>query len=80
MLNLHPKTLHRQLKKHDLTFKQLLKEERFNLAKYYLSKSNIQLIQLATILGYSDASALSRSFKNESGMSPQEWKLSIKKS
>ena len=74
MLNLHPKTLHRQLKNSGMTFKQLLNEERCNLAQYYLSKSSIQLIQLAEILGYSDASAFSRAFKNQSGLSPKALK------
>ena len=75
MLNLHPKTLHRRLKKYGVTFKQLQKEERHKLAQYYLSKSNIQLMQLAEMLGYSDASALSRSFKNQCGLSPHDWKI-----
>lgn len=75
MLNVHPKTLHRQLKKYGMTFKQLLNEERFKLAQYYLSKSTIQLMQLAEMLGYSDASALSRAFKNQSGLSPKDWKI-----
>lgn len=75
ILQVHPKALHRQLKKRGYIFKQLLNEERHELAQYYLSKSNIRLMQLAEMLGYSDASALSRAFKNQCGLSPCDWKM-----
>jgi len=74
MLDVHPKKLHRKLKAHGVTFKQLHGEERFNLACYYLSKSDIPLSILADLLDYSNATALSRAFKNHCGMYPQEWK------
>lgn len=74
LLNKHPKNLHRELKKYDLTFKQLLNQERHSLAKFYLSKSSIDLLQLAMILDYNDASALSRAFKKQCGVSPQQWR------
>ena len=74
VLELHPKTLHRELKKFDVTFKRLSNEERHSLAAYYLSKSDIKLTVLADLLGYSDSTALSRAFKNHCGLSPQLWK------
>ncbi len=74
-MNLHPKNLQRELSEQGTTFKLLLTEERIKLAQQYLCKSDIQLNQLAEILGYSDASALSRAFKKYCGISPSEWKL-----
>jgi len=74
VLALHPKTLHRRLKKFSLTFKQVLNQERHKLAQYYLSKSEIRISEVAELLGYSEASAMSRAFKQYCGLSPQDWK------
>lgn len=74
ILNFHPKTLHRRLGKSNLTFKQLLKEERNQLAVFYLTQSEIRLSELAETLGYSEASAMSRAFKQNHGISPDEFR------
>lgn len=74
VLALHPKTLHRRLKQFSLTFKQMLNQERHKLAQYYLSKSEIRLSEMAELLGYSEASVMSRAFKQYCGLSPQDWK------
>lgn len=76
IVNIHPKTLHRKLKDHGVTFKKILLEERVEVARYYLSKSNITLLQLSTLLGYSDASSFSKAFKRQCGCSPQAWRQS----
>lgn len=73
-LEMHAKTLQRRLSENDYSFKGLLNEERHKLAQFYLSKSEISLSELAEILGYSEASAMSRAFKSISGMSPQQWR------
>lgn len=74
LLDLHPKTLHRRLKVFGLTFKDMINEERHRLAQFYLLKSEIGLNELAEILGYSEASAMSRAFKRISGESPTQWR------
>jgi len=74
ILNLHPKTLQRRLGKDNVTFKQLLKEERNQLAVFYLTQSEIRLSELAETLGYSEASAMSRAFKKTHGISPDEFR------
>lgn len=74
ILSIHPKTLHRRLGKDNLTFKQLLKEERDKLAVFYLTQSEIRLSELAETLGYSEASAMSRAFKQIHGISPNEFR------
>ena len=73
-LGLHSKSLQRQLHAENTTFKELLRDVRMQMAESYLTNSQIDLIRLADILGYSSASALSRSYKQRYGVSPQHWR------
>jgi AraC-like DNA-binding protein len=73
-LYMHPKTLQRALRQDGTTFKELLRKTRLEVAEFYLLRSQIGLVQLADILGYNAPSALTRSFKQEHGMSPQLWR------
>lgn len=73
-LGLHSKSLQRALQAENTTFKELLSEARMQVATFYLSNSEIELIRLTDILGYSDPSAFSRSFKKQYGLSPQHWR------
>lgn len=76
-LGMHSKSLQRALQAESTTFKELLSEARMQLAEFYLLNSQIELIQLADILGYSCPSALSRSFKKQHGVSPQIWRKGL---
>lgn len=73
-LGMHSKGLQRALQEQGTSFKELLVETRLQVAQFYLSNSKIELIRLADILGYSDSSAFSRSFKKQCGLSPQHWR------
>jgi AraC-like DNA-binding protein len=73
MLSLAPRTLQRQLHRRGTSFKELLEEVRSEAARRYLSESQLQLSQLAAILGYSELSAFSRVFRRWHGRSPQQW-------
>lgn len=75
-LHMHPKKLQRALKSENTNFKELLKKTRLEIAEFYLSQSDIELIQLSAILGYNAPSALTRSFKQAYGISPQQWRQS----
>ena len=73
-LDQQPRTLQRELRKHGVTFRELLAEVRQDVAEHYLRSSGIHLADLADILGYRNVSAFSRAFKNACGMSPEHWK------
>ena len=73
-LGIHSKALQRELKAEGTTFRDLLHATRMQSAKYYLANSAIDLENLADILGFSYASALSRAFKMEYGLSPKQWR------
>jgi AraC-like DNA-binding protein len=52
----------------------LLDKIRRELAIQHLSRGDMQLTQLAYLLGYSELSVFSRSFKRWYGTSPRNWR------
>ncbi len=73
ILQITPRTLQRQLKKQDTTFKTILAKIRLELAKQYLTQSHISLTEISQALGYSELSAFTRFFKREIGLSPSAY-------
>jgi AraC-like DNA-binding protein len=71
---IHPRALQRALHEQRLTFRQLLHDVRQELAEDYFRNSSLSVVELSDLLGYSNASAFSRAFKQRTGMSPQHWK------
>jgi AraC-like DNA-binding protein len=67
-------TLQRRLRVHGCTYQELLLEVRRELALDYLRDPEIQISELAFLLGYSEISAFSRAFHRWLSMSPTEWR------
>jgi AraC-like DNA-binding protein len=76
MLAMHRRTLNRRLAEIGTTFREVLADVRFETARELLEYTNIALIEIATTLGYEDASAFSRSFRRWAGCAPSEWRAS----
>lgn len=68
------RTLQRQLKNHDTSYKDLLEDVRFDVAKRYLRESSGSLTALADMLCYSDLSTFSTAFRQHHGVSPRDWR------
>lgn len=68
------RTLHRRLKRKELTFQVLLDGERFNLTCRHLRDSSIPLTTVAMMVGFADISTFSRAFKHQFDVSPSEWR------
>ncbi|MDD0972526.1 AraC family transcriptional regulator [Pseudomonas fontis] len=68
-----PRSLQRRLAEEGTSFQKLLDETRQSMTLRYLKESDMNLIQLTEILGYSDQSAFSRAFQRWFGSSPREW-------
>lgn len=62
------------LKQHGISFNDLLKAARQELAMHYLADADMPLTEIAFNLGYSELSAFSRAFRNWAGMSPQRYR------
>lgn len=73
-LGLNRRTLQRRLEQHGRHYGELLEQTRMDLAQRYLGSSHISVTQIANILGYSEVSSFSRSFKRFFGDSPRSWR------
>lgn len=69
-LAISPRTLRRRLQEHNLTFNEIKKQGRQELAHQYLLKSQLCLSEIALLLGYSETSAFCRAFRDWTGTPP----------
>ena len=74
MLSMHPRTLNRRLNDHNTSFREMVGEIRYDIAKHMLSDRGMAIIKIANTLGYAEASEFTRAFKRWSGMSPSVWR------
>ncbi len=75
-LRLSTRTLQRRLTDEGVSFQQLMKEARQELARHYLLHSSLELNETAYLLGYEDANSFFRAFHSWEGTSPGEWRSS----
>lgn len=68
-----PRTLQARLEAEQTSFRHILEGVRKEIATYHLRRGDMQLTQLAMVLGYSELSAFSRSFRGWYGVSPRRW-------
>lgn len=69
------RTLNRRLNAHAMTFRQVLSDIRFEIARSMLRDSRISIGDIATILRYSDRTAFIRAFRRWAGTSPGQWRV-----
>ena len=69
-LHVSPRTLRRQLAQEGTSFRSLVTEVRLTLAEEYLSGGAMPVGEVATRLGYSDASSFTRAFTRQHGLPP----------
>jgi AraC-like DNA-binding protein len=73
-LMMHPRTLNRHLKAEGMTFRKLLNETRFEVARQLLVGTRINISGIAAALGYADTSVFSHAFRRMAGAPPLEWR------
>ncbi len=71
-LNMSVRSLQRRLKEAGTTFRTILDTVRKDLASTYVHDPDIELAEVAFLLGFSDQSAFSRAFKRWTGNPPSE--------
>lgn len=71
------KTLQRRLKEENTRFSEIYNNTRKDLACNYLRNKKKDIAEIAFLLGFSDQSSFSRSFKNWIGESPTEYRIKI---
>jgi AraC-like DNA-binding protein len=75
LFSMHSRTLARRLEAHGTHFQALVDEVRFEIARQMLERSAMEVRDIAEMLGYADASALTRAFRRWSGTTPARWRL-----
>lgn len=76
-LGLSEKALQRKLSEDGVTFQQLYNDTRKKMAIDYLSETDIQLAEIAPMLGFADSSAFYRAFKRWTGCTPGDFRNSL---
>ncbi len=69
-LHMSLRTLQRKLGEEGTTYKRLLEETRRTLAERYIEDASLTLSEITYLLGFSEASSFSRSFKRWTGLTP----------
>ena len=69
-INMSQRSLQRKLQQQGSSFKYLLNDLRSELAQHYIQDSNLSLLDIAFMLGFSEYSSFSRAFKRWTGLSP----------
>jgi len=73
------RTMQRKLKQAGTSYRYLLNEVRVELAKDWLSNSDIPITRLAERLQYSGLATMTRAFKAQTGLTPKAWRQKAQK-
>jgi AraC-like DNA-binding protein len=74
LFSIHRRTLNRRLNEDGISFKDLVEEQRYEIARQSLLDTDLQVGDIAALLGYADASAFTRAFRRWSGAAPAQWR------
>ncbi len=76
VLGVSHRTLVRRLGLSGTSYQQLLERARFSLCRSLIKETDMRFTEVATVLGYNEASSLTRAFQRWTGMSPSQWRRS----
>lgn len=76
MFRIGKRTLNRRLSEEGTDFRTLADEVRFDMARHLLRNTEMSLSEIALVLGYAEASALTRAFRRWTGRAPRDWRVS----
>ena len=74
-LAMSKRNLQYKLKHEGTTYKTLLDKMKKNQAAYFLEKTDISIVDVAFLLGYTEQSTFNRAFKKWTGRTPREFRL-----
>ena len=72
------RTINRHLNALGTSFREVADDIRFEIARQLLEDSEMEISQIALILGYSNASAFTRAFRRWSSTTPASWRIMTK--
>lgn len=71
---MHRRTINRRLRAEGTTFRRLVDEVRFEVARHLLETTELSVVHIAGTLSYADASAFTRAFRRWSQTTPAQWR------
>jgi AraC-like DNA-binding protein len=74
LLSIGVRTLRRQLAQQDTSFRRLLEDVRYEIARQLLAGSQLSTTEIAEVLAYANVSAFTRSFRRWTGSPPAAWR------
>lgn len=77
-LAMSPRTLQRKLAAEGESFSQVLETMRMELADHYLRRTDSSVMEIALMLGFSQASAFSHAFRQSRGISPADFRKTLR--
>ena len=78
MLDTSERSLFRVLADKGISYQMLVDEVRFDTAKKLLQEQELPLDEIASCLGFTDPANFSRMFRRIGGLSPREFRKSIR--
>lgn len=73
-LELHPRALSRRLAQEHTTYRALVDEVRYEIARQLLSLTTLTAGEISSVLDFCDGAAFTRAFKRWSGWTPSAWR------
>ena len=74
---MHPRTLNRRLRAERTTFRKLLNQARFDVARQLLAGTHMDVSGISGALGYAETSAFTHAFRHMAAASPAEWRAGL---
>jgi len=78
LFSIHPRTLHRRLRAQGTSLRSLVEEGRCEIACQLLRDTNMNVSEIASILDYADATALTRAFRRWMSCPPAAWRAKVR--
>ena len=73
-LHMSTRTLRRRLKEEGRSYRELMDDVRFGLAKEYLLTTNLNVAEVSVLVGYNEPGSFSHAFRRWSGHSPRAYR------
>jgi len=77
LFSIHPRALHRRLRAQGATLRSLVEEGRCEIACQLLRDTNMTISEIADVLDYADATALTRAFRRWMNCPPAAWRANV---
>ena len=78
LFSIHPRSLHRRLRAQGTSLRKLIEEGRCEIACQLLRDTNMNVSEIANVLDYADATALTRAFGRWMNCPPAAWRTKIR--